>query len=52
MSEGDTWPPDPEITMSRTLIDGETLHLEDHAQTEIYLRGDPIAVKTAEEEGI
>ena len=52
MTEGEVWPLDPSFTLSRTLIEGETLHLEDHATSENYLRRDPVAVRIVEEEGI
>ena len=52
MKPGDSWPLDPDITLWKTLIEGQTLHLEDHATTENYLRGDPIAVSIVEKEGI
>lgn len=52
MTEGESWPLDPGYTLSRTLIDGETLHLKDHAKSENYLRGDPVAARVVDVEGV
>jgi class 3 adenylate cyclase len=52
MAVGESWPLDPSNPLARAMIDGQTLHMVDHADTEWYRSGDPTAVRLVEVEGI
>ena len=49
---GTEWSMDQPMSVTRTLQTGEIVHIRDYAETESYKRGDPIAVRMVDIEGI
>jgi len=52
MVVGESWPLDAANPLARAMIEGQTLRLADHADTEWYRSGDPVAVRLVEVEGV